>query len=159
MTRARSEVEGGAPALASLLDDSVYGDTLDCVHCGLCLTSCPTYRATGRETASPRGRVYLMRGLAEGRLKDPQLLEEEAPLPVPGPEEVARQLAEAGELGGQGIRVASKCLWDDKNDNWASYAYMNVSARAPHSRYLFSAAKPLLHRHRIRHLLRITPLA
>ena len=78
MTRARSEVEGGAPALASLLDDSVYGDTLDCVHCGLCLTSCPTYRATGRETASPRGRVYLMRGLAEGRLKDPQLLEEEA---------------------------------------------------------------------------------
>ena len=32
-----------------------------------------------------------------------------------------------GELGGQGIRVASKCLWDDKNDNWASYTYMNVS--------------------------------
>lgn len=69
---------GGAPALASLLDASVYGDSLDCVHCGLCLQSCPTYRATGRETSSPRGRVYLMRGLAEGRLQDPELLEEEA---------------------------------------------------------------------------------
>lgn len=67
-----------APSLASLLDESLYDDSLDCVHCGLCLSSCPTYRATGRETASPRGRIYLMRGIAEGRLTDPELLEEEA---------------------------------------------------------------------------------
>lgn len=32
-----------------------------------------------------------------------------------------------GELGGQGVRVASKCLWDDKNDNFASYTYANHS--------------------------------
>lgn len=60
------------------LKASVYEASLDCVHCGLCLQACPTYRVTGRETASPRGRIYLMRGLAEGRLTDPQLLEEEA---------------------------------------------------------------------------------
>ncbi|MEM9173752.1 MAG: (Fe-S)-binding protein [Myxococcota bacterium] len=78
MSDDREETEGGAPALAALLDASIYGETLDCVHCGLCLTSCPTYRATGRETSSPRGRVYLMRGLAEGRLEDTQVLEEEA---------------------------------------------------------------------------------
>jgi glycolate oxidase iron-sulfur subunit len=69
---------GVVSGLASLLTKSLYEETLDCVHCGLCLSSCPTYRATGRETASPRGRVYLMRGLAEGRLTDPELLEEEA---------------------------------------------------------------------------------
>src|SRR5258705_5129404 len=39
-----------------------------CIHCGLCLTACPTYRELKIEPDSPRGRIYLMRGLAEGRI-------------------------------------------------------------------------------------------
>ena len=41
---------------------------LDCVHCGLCLQACPTYVELGTEMDSPRGRIYLMRGLQDGSL-------------------------------------------------------------------------------------------
>ena len=43
-------------------------DLSKCVHCGLCLNACPTYRVTGLETESPRGRIYLMRALHDGRI-------------------------------------------------------------------------------------------
>ena len=54
-------------ALASLLQANT-DKLLTCVHCGLCLPACPTYRQLGNENDSPRGRVYLMRGVVEGRL-------------------------------------------------------------------------------------------
>jgi glycolate oxidase iron-sulfur subunit len=46
-----------------------YELLLDCVHCGLCTSACPTYVETGDENESPRGRIYLMRGVTDGKLE------------------------------------------------------------------------------------------
>jgi glycolate oxidase iron-sulfur subunit len=40
-----------------------------CIHCGICLPACPTYKATGSEAESPRGRLYLMKKMLEGQLE------------------------------------------------------------------------------------------
>jgi len=66
------------PGAASWFDREDAPARLDlntCIHCGLCLTACPTYRTLKIEPDSPRGRLYLMRGLAEGRIapSDPLL--------------------------------------------------------------------------------------
>lgn len=41
----------------------------DCVHCGMCLEACPTYELLGQEQHSPRGRVHLIKSVAEGKIK------------------------------------------------------------------------------------------
>ena len=40
----------------------------DCVHCGFCLPTCPTYSLWNEEMDSPRGRIYLMQGLVDGSI-------------------------------------------------------------------------------------------
>lgn len=39
-----------------------------CVHCGLCLEACPTYKELGIENDSPRGRIHLIRGIEDGQI-------------------------------------------------------------------------------------------
>mgnify|MGYP000884871988 FL=1 len=56
-------VDGHSPAAG--IDYELF---LDCVHCGLCTAACPTYTELGDENESPRGRIYLMRLVADGQL-------------------------------------------------------------------------------------------
>lgn len=63
---------------SSLLKQLDYSILQQCIHCGMCLPTCPTYEATKHETSSPRGRIALMRAVADGRLapNSPQFADE-----------------------------------------------------------------------------------
>jgi glycolate oxidase iron-sulfur subunit len=63
-----------SPNLIRSLDYSVIQQ---CMHCGMCLPTCPTYALTLRERSSPRGRIALIRAIADGRLEANQVFAEE----------------------------------------------------------------------------------
>jgi glycolate oxidase iron-sulfur subunit len=64
-------------AAHSHLKDLDYSVVQQCMHCGLCLPTCPTYDATKLERNSPRGRIALMRAIADGRLEATRAFAEE----------------------------------------------------------------------------------
>lgn len=75
MSLRESDVKQGPVCTTGSLGNYLWNDLpdpnkwADCVHCGMCLESCPTYEQTGQEQHSPRGRVHLMKSVAEGKLE------------------------------------------------------------------------------------------
>lgn len=65
------------PAPGALLRRLDYAVLQQCMHCGLCLPTCPTYTATKVERHSPRGRIALMRAVADGRFEMTRAFAEE----------------------------------------------------------------------------------
>ncbi|TYO98589.1 glycolate oxidase iron-sulfur subunit [Geothermobacter ehrlichii] len=59
-------------------DAPSYESVLQCMRCGFCLPTCPTFALTGRERSSPRGRVALARAVHEGRLDFTEALKDES---------------------------------------------------------------------------------
>ncbi len=62
------EPERPGPLPAPSVPAHVEAALRQCIHCGLCLEACPTYRETRVEADGPRGRLFLMRGIAAGRI-------------------------------------------------------------------------------------------
>src|SRR5687767_15390609 len=64
-------------AQESFLKKLDYSVVQQCMHCGLCLPTCPTYDATKLERNSPRGRIALMRAIADDKLDATRTFAEE----------------------------------------------------------------------------------
>ncbi|MCL6549098.1 MAG: 4Fe-4S dicluster domain-containing protein [Alicyclobacillus sp.] len=68
--------EQGSEGLYRFTDKLDVDELTNCMRCGFCLPACPTYRETGLEFASPRGRIALMKGVAAGQVDVNQAFDE-----------------------------------------------------------------------------------
>lgn len=71
------EATGGNPLAAKLKLRLDEDQLTNCMRCGFCLPACPTFRETGIEAESPRGRIALMKAVADGLMEPDAAFEEQ----------------------------------------------------------------------------------
>jgi len=114
-----------------------------CVHCGLCLAYCPTFSELGTEMDSPRGRILLVKSLAEGRigLSDPTVRHLSLCLDCRACETVCP----AGVPYGRLIEAAKAEIERQRPGGWARrvFRWLNFGLLLGHPRLLAAAAAML----------------
>jgi len=114
-----------------------------CVHCGLCLAYCPTFSELGTEMDSPRGRIFLIKSLAEGRidLTDSTVRHLDLCLGCRACETVCPSGVPYGQL----IEAARAEIERQRPGGWARrlFRWINFSVLLPHPRALSLAAAGL----------------
>ncbi len=98
---------------------------LACIHCGLCLEACPTYVITGDENDGPRGRLYLMRAVGEGRLASDSMAFERHIDRCLGCR-ACEQVCPAGVEYGQLLEAARGVLFESGAKRGVSYRLLRV---------------------------------
>lgn len=101
---------------------------LACIHCGLCLEACPTYVVTGDENDGPRGRLYLMRAVGEGRLENSSLSFERHIDRCLGCR-ACEQVCPAGVEYGQLLEAARGELFTSATQRGFSYGFLRFALR------------------------------
>lgn len=70
-------IEHANPLARTMLQRLDYDQLTNCMRCGFCLPACPTFRETGVEPESPRGRIALMKAVVDGVMEPDQAFEDQ----------------------------------------------------------------------------------
>lgn len=70
-------IEHENPLSQTLLEKLDYDQLTNCMRCGFCLPACPTFRETGMEPASPRGRIAMMKAVVDGIMEPDEQFQEQ----------------------------------------------------------------------------------
>ncbi|MCR2806443.1 (Fe-S)-binding protein [Paenibacillus soyae] len=73
----KPDIRHANPLAQTLLNKLDYDQLTNCMRCGFCLPACPTFRETGIEPESPRGRIALMKAVADGLLDPDQAFQDQ----------------------------------------------------------------------------------
>jgi glycolate oxidase iron-sulfur subunit len=120
-----------APAPSSLQHVLQQAET-SCIKCGFCLPTCPTYRLTGNEAASPRGRIDLMQSVAYGELEPEDIaVQLDFCLGCRACETVCPAGVKFGQLLEAGRAVAREATPKSRLSAWIEWASLRVLLPSP----------------------------